>query len=211
MRWSFALLTAAALLCGCNNSQQTLNPWAPYGSCRVPAPATNQAGAGGVYYQSANPPRTAVPTIRASSGTPAASAPQQSNAAQVVTSGAWLPTSDQPAAPANADSTVAPVTFNATTNAATSEQGTTTSGGSASSTLRLKGMPVNDATQAAQPAEPAPFTPATQATPLSQVPVAPAGSAVPAQVVTATAQASDSAQPGSPPADAAPGSPLSWR
>ncbi len=132
MKWLLAVAGMAMFSMGCHAptpSVDSMSVLAPYGSATVPPPKTGTVGTSGAYYV----PPTAPPA--AASG---ASATQPGTAPGAFMGAANAPT---PAA----GSAVIPASYSAP--AGTSSQPGTSS-------LKLNGMPVNDATAVGQPQPP---------------------------------------------------------
>jgi len=221
MKWLVACLITIVGLIGCRGSQTSVNTLAPFGSSRVPPPSTNYFNASGPYYNGAAPAQTATPTTPGSTTVPAASKPAGATGGQVVPNasagkadGAWLPpgriaaagnaTKASPASLAGAG--VQSVSYQGVTKAATQASSPAASNGS---TLRLGGMPINDATNGSAALEPARFVPAGAPIEIAQLPpAAPAlAAASSGATVVASAQASD--QP--VPISASPQTTLNWK
>jgi hypothetical protein len=204
MKCLVACVITAVALTGCKSSQTSFNTLAPFGSARVPPPSTNAVNASGNYYNGAAPPQTATPVMPGAKTAPAASQPGGATSGKMTSStnangtdGAWQPpaktanaagTTNTSAAPPAA-SGVQPASYQAGTNATKS---TSLPAPPSGSSLRLSGMPVNDATASGAAPEPARFVPAGAPTEIAQLPpAAPALGAAPTSgTVVASAQAS---------------------
>ena len=204
MKWLVTCVITAVALASCKSSQTSFNTLAPFGSARVPPPSTNSVNASGNYYNGAAPPQTATPAMPGAKTVPAAAQPGAATSGKMTsstngngTSGAWQSsakmanaagTTHASAAPPAA-SGVQPASYQAGTNAAGSIALPTPPSGSS---LRLSGMPVNDATTNGASAAPARFVPAgspIEITPLTQAAPAP-GTTPTSGTVVASAQAS---------------------
>ncbi len=156
----FALISCALLLVGCRAPTPSMNVFAPYGSATVPPPGTGAIGGSGNYYAPPTPPANvpgqAVPSQPgvsppvATPGYGAVTSPAATDASQLAMSGE--PT------PAVRPSTVAQASYQPGSTAAPS------------STLRIKSMPVSDATATAEPQQ---FTP--ESAPINIADLPPAG------------------------------------
>lgn len=209
MKWLIACLVIVSGLSGCRGSQTSYNTLAPFGASRVPPPSTNYFNASGPYYNRQSSPQTATPAAPGS--TPAASPSAGGTSGQVMSNtsasnseASWgspvrqtVAGSTSPALSASSPASgIQAVSYQAVAD-----------GGSA---LRLKGMPVNDATTGGPVSEPARFVPAGATVELAQLPpAAPGAAASPASAtVMASAQASDQSVPVSA---ALPQSTLNWK
>jgi len=169
------LVLVAAL--GCRAPMPAFNPLAPYGSTRVPPPATGNVNQPNSYYSPTGqpasgqptlttPPRTGYPANPPGNGwsaqpspptTTTASASQTTlpSASVVPAPASGVALASYPAAvvpPPEKPSSSAPVTMNSTSSDAAA--------------LRLRGMPVNDATRQ----EPQPFLPSGQVIDITELP-----------------------------------------
>jgi hypothetical protein len=202
MKWLIACVITIGFI-GCKGSQTSVNTLAPFGSSRVPPPSTNYFNASGPYYNRAAPPQTATPAMPGAVSAPAAAQAPGATSGQIVpnasassTGGAWLP----PARMAVSGMTnAAAVSPEASSVQAAAYQGAAeplkhaSSSAADVSSLRLAGMPVNDATNSSAGPEPARFVPTGAPIEIGQLPpAAPALAGVPASAtVMASAQASD--------------------
>jgi hypothetical protein len=208
MKWLVTCLVIVCGLSGCRGSQTSFNTLAPFGSSRVPPPSTNHFNASSPYYNRNAAPQTATPTGPGSM--PAASQSGGETSGQVMSNtsasnsaATWV----SPLRQAVAEG-IRPALDASTQSSgiqAVSYQDIASSG----SSLRLKGMRVNDATNSGAISEPARFVPAGATVEIAQLPPAPAGSttAPASTTVVASAQASDQAVPVS----AASQSTLNWK
>jgi hypothetical protein len=192
MKCLVACFITAVALTGCKSSQTSFNTLAPFGSARVPPPSTNAVNASGNYYNGAAPPQTATPAMPGAKTAPAASQPGGATSGKMTSStnnngtvGVWQPSANTASAAGTANASTAaagvqPASFQAGTNAANN-----------ASSLRLSGMPVNDATTSGA-AEPARFVPTGAPIEIAQLPPAPSTPvSTPASgTVVASAQAS---------------------
>lgn len=209
MKWLVACVLTAVSLTGCKSSQTSFNTLAPFGSARVPPPSTNHFNASGNYYNRSAPPQTATPAVPGSTTAPAAAQPAGSTSGKMTSStnanGAWQP-SGKTASTAGTLKTsaavpdasgVQPASYQAGMNATKNASSPATPSGSS---LRLGGMPVNDATRSDLAQEPARFVPAGSPIEIAQLPpAAPALGTTPTNgTVVASAQASDQPAPASP-------------
>ena len=205
------LVTCLVIVCGlsgCRGSQTSFNTLAPFGSSRVPPPSTNHFNASSPYYNRNATPQTATPAAPGS--TPPASQSGGGTSGQVLSN---------TSASNSAATWVSPVRQAITESIRPALDASSQSSGiqavsyqdiaSNESSLRLKGMRVNDATHSNAISEPARFVPAGATVEIAQLPAAPTGSApAPANTtVVASAQASDQAVPVS----AASQSTLNWK
>ncbi len=206
MKWIIPWIITAVAVTGCKSSQTSFNTLAPFGSARVPPPPTNQFNASGNYYNRTAPPMTATPTVPGLPAPPASTQPAAATATGNTTSApkaaatesAWQSSAKSAAVAtaAPAAPTVQPASFQ---TAAGAPKDASAAPAASGSTLRLSGMPVNDATAAGAQAAPAPFVPTGSPIEISQLPKSPATSTpTPATgTVVASAQASDQAVPAS--------------
>lgn len=146
---------------GCRAPMPTFNPLAPYGSTRVPPPSTGSLQAPTSYYNPSSQPASGTvspPTLTAPPRTGFQASPPTGNA-----SGAAATSSP------NQSVTLASHEMPVATAAVVQPSGSVSTSGASSNanTLRLRGMPVNDATR---PQEPAPFVPSGQMLDISQLP-----------------------------------------
>lgn len=202
MNRTAVLLLGLVALAGCKNQMSSQNWLAPLGSSRVPPPGTNAHQGTAPYYNGTAPaatlpaggtatPGAVVPAsgATASPTLPHGSAMSPTSAAANPLAGNWQPVgtgvSASIATPASSaiDAAVQPASFSAPVDAASS--------GASGSTLRLKGMPVHDATGQAAPGEPAAFQPAAGAAPLVPLSTGAAAASSPDGMATAVSKASD--------------------
>jgi hypothetical protein len=191
-------LVVIGCLSGCHGgSRSSYNVLAPYGSSRVPPPATGGQHAASGYYDRTAPANATAPTIQPNAanqpGVTQTLPNQQSAAASLAAGSAWKPantatsTAAQSApATGRVDSQVQRASF--ISDAEAEPEGVDDS---SSQKLKLNGMPVNDATQLTIPSEPARFAPppGTPLTPLPQTAGASSGT------VVSSAKASDNLAP----------------
>lgn len=194
MKQSAVLLCIIFGLFGCKNQTPSVNLLAPYGSTRVAPPPTNGHRGAAPYY---NGTSTDTSTGTAPAGTGVTSTPTIYDSAQ-ATSAATVPlaANAQPVgtgvqSTATDTGSVQPASFEAPVELDMNDAVDAAPG----STLRLKGMPVNDATNLPDYTEPARFQPPPHASSLlaparqqaASNPVAASG------VVSTTSKSSDTA------------------
>ncbi len=179
VRQNAALLALLALLAGCRAPTPSMNVFAPYGSATVPPPPTGTLGNGAGYYSSpttppnapATPPATALPPAGAGYG----AIPSTASGTATLASAMGEPT------PATRAYGVAQASYQPGSTSGTGLSGIAAPGTSGAvdsadespSTLRIKGMPVNDATV---PAEPQAGSASANPTDLATLPAANASS-----------------------------------
>jgi hypothetical protein len=215
MKWYAAFLLPACSLAGCHAPTPSFNVLAPYGPSRVAPPSTNAQRAGGAYYNQPAPavgaapgannasPRTvSQPTLKRS----------ETTSPYMSAEGAWKPvgTGTAPAfqgtAATSSQNALQQVSYTGPESTVAAEQSAgdssleESSQQTSGSTLRLGGMPINDATPLVEPAK---FRAPAGAAPIPQ-PSTPGSTN--GGIVVASAKSSDSAAP----VEAAPKTTLQW-
>lgn len=141
------ILVAASLilaLAGCHAPTPSMNVLAPYGSATVPPPATGAVGTSGDYYAPPNP---------AATGSAPAALPNTTTSPTGAAPGAFMGAESEPTPAGSSGVVPASYTPGTTGRSATSTIGSGV--GPGGSTLKINGMPVNDATSTgADQAEP---------------------------------------------------------
>ena len=171
MKWLAASLIVLACSAGCHAPKPSLNPFAAYGSSRVPPPATNNTARSTPYY---NQP----------GGAAAGSAPAPTTN---PTSGE---NSDAPSSLSNPSLTSSQDIWKSV--AIRSAQAANESGSPAANGVELASFNSPTSTVQSSAAAPALFVPDAGSSPVASLPPPP--TTVPANTVVATARASDSKQ-----------------
>ncbi|MHB0956125.1 MAG: hypothetical protein ACYC0X_07060 [Pirellulaceae bacterium] len=172
-----AIVVAAWMLAGCRAPAPSFDVLAPYGSPTVPAPRTGAIGTSGTYYAPMNqgaPPAGPAPVAPLSpDAAPPVFAPQSQ---RLVPPASYMGAADTTSADGTTDVSMASYQAVAshqvpppvrTSMDEQSSQAVVGPEAGSSSTLKLRGMPVNDGTQ---PDEPQSFTPAGEPVNISSVP-----------------------------------------
>ncbi|NLF68925.1 MAG: hypothetical protein GX575_07700 [Candidatus Anammoximicrobium sp.] len=212
MKWLAAVLIAVVGLCGCKSSQTPFNTLAPFGASRVPPPSTT-VGATGAYYNRTATPPAATPAQPNAASNPAAGAATGQKASSLNSSGASEAWQLSPKTAGTGTSSPSPVASSQASAVRPASYAAGTAAASASGSLRLSGMPVNDATSSPAGSEPARFVASGSAVEISELPKALAtpapvtANSTAGGVVVASAQASDQPAPAASPA----ASTLQWR
>lgn len=158
---SAAIVVICVSFMGCRAPKPSMNVFAPYGSSRVPPPATGSMTNPNAYYQ----PPNGAPPAQAPTQTPAGAttAPSLGSPVPAGSTPGFLGASQEPT-PADPSQPVALAAFEveATDDGSTHANAATAEGeleplpaqsisANTGSTLNLRGMPVNDATNVGDP------------------------------------------------------------
>ncbi len=179
MKWLVISAITILGMAGCRGSQTSCNTLAPFGASRISPPSTSHFGAAGGYYNRGAPVQTASPV--APGAAPAAS-PAGTIGAQALppnasadAGGSWAPSAKAPGVDGALKPSLASLGSSAVQQAsyqtAPAANPVSTSSLSGSS-LRLAGMPVNDATTGGSGQEPARFVPVGTPIEIAQLPPA---------------------------------------
>ncbi len=175
-----AILVAAWMLVGCRAPAPSFDMLAPYGSPKVPAPRTGAIGTSGTYYAPMNqgtqptvtaPVNPSLPGTAVPNGTPSSQPAAPNMGASATTMAAGTPDVSMASYQAGAPHQVTPpaTTIVGGPSFPGAVADASDEASSSSSTLKLSGMPVNDATQ---PGEPQSFSPAGEPVNISSLPSA---------------------------------------